>query len=62
MQNSFIFALPYFAQFLMTITVGQMIDRIRARKLFSITILRKPQAITGKIIFLLITEKLVALF
>ncbi|UJR21148.1 hypothetical protein I4U23_024247 [Adineta vaga] len=46
-QNGFIFALPYAAQFITIIIVGQMVDRIRARKILSITVLRKAQAIIG---------------
>ncbi|CAF3044070.1 unnamed protein product [Rotaria sp. Silwood2] len=48
-QNGFIFALPYFVQFLITIIVGQIVDRLRARKTFSITTLRKTQTIIGTI-------------
>lgn len=55
-QSGFIFALPYIAQFLVTIIVGQTVDRIRTRKILSITTLRKLQAIIGKI-KILITKK-----
>ncbi|CAF5038839.1 unnamed protein product [Rotaria sp. Silwood1] len=48
-QNGFIFALPYFVQFLTTIIVGQIVDRLRARKTFSITTLRKTQTIIGTV-------------
>ncbi|UJR28338.1 hypothetical protein I4U23_009580 [Adineta vaga] len=48
-ENGFIFALPYFAQFLMTIIFGNIVDRIRARKLLSITKLRKGQTIIGTV-------------
>ncbi|CAF0742789.1 unnamed protein product [Adineta steineri] len=49
MHNGLIFALPYFAQFLVTIIVGTIVDRIRARKLLSITVLRKGQTIIGTV-------------
>ncbi|CAF4919716.1 unnamed protein product [Rotaria sp. Silwood1] len=48
-QNGFIFALPYFVQFLITIIVGPLIDRLRVRKTFSITALRKTQTIIGTV-------------
>ncbi|CAF0896386.1 unnamed protein product [Rotaria sordida] len=48
-QNGFIFALPYFVQSLTTIIVGRIIDRLRARKICSITTLRKIQTIIGAI-------------
>ncbi|CAF1524391.1 unnamed protein product [Rotaria magnacalcarata] len=48
-QNGLIFALPYCAQFLTIIAVGQTVDRLRARNSFSITTLRKAQAIIGTI-------------
>ncbi|CAF0889221.1 unnamed protein product [Adineta steineri] len=49
MHNGLIFALPYFAQFLVTIVVGTIVDRIRARKVLSITVLRKGQTIIGTV-------------
>ncbi|CAF4518676.1 unnamed protein product [Rotaria sp. Silwood2] len=48
-QNGFIFALPYFVQFLITIIVGPLIDRLRVRKTFSITAFRETQTIIGTI-------------
>ncbi|CAF1327020.1 unnamed protein product [Adineta ricciae] len=48
-ENGLIFALPYFAQFLMTVLTGNLVDRIRARQLLSITTLRKVQTIVGTI-------------
>ena len=48
LQNGFISALPYVALVLITLVAGQIVDRIRARKIFSITTLRKAQAIIGK--------------
>jgi hypothetical protein len=47
-KNGFIFAIPYIAQFLITIVVGRIVDRMRIRKTFSITTLRKGQAVIGK--------------
>ncbi|CAF1352641.1 unnamed protein product [Adineta ricciae] len=46
-KSGFTFALPYCAQFLTIIVIGQLVDRIRARKILSITVLRKAQAIIG---------------
>ncbi|CAF1364609.1 unnamed protein product [Rotaria sordida] len=46
-QNGLLSALPYFAQFLVTIIMGPIVDRIRRRNILSITILRKGQAIIG---------------
>lgn len=46
-QSGFLFALPYIAQFLVTIISGLIVDRIRARKTFSITTLRKTQTVIG---------------
>ncbi|CAF1348080.1 unnamed protein product [Adineta ricciae] len=46
-QSGFTFALPYCAQFLTIIVIGQLVDRIRARKILSITVLRKAQSIIG---------------
>ncbi|CAF0896316.1 unnamed protein product [Rotaria sordida] len=48
-QSGFTFALPYCVQFLVTIIVGQIVDRLRVRKTFSITTLRKTQTIIGTI-------------
>ncbi len=48
-KSGFIFAVPYFVHFLMTIIVGHTVDRIRTRKWLSITTLRKAQAVIGNI-------------
>ncbi|CAF1030866.1 unnamed protein product [Rotaria magnacalcarata] len=49
-QNGFIYALQYVAQFLMTLIFGSITDRIRARDIVSITILRKLQTILGAVV------------
>lgn len=48
LKNGFIFALPYLAQFLMTIIIGRFVDYLRMRRTFSTTVLRKLQAIIGR--------------
>ncbi|CAF4662051.1 unnamed protein product [Rotaria sp. Silwood1] len=48
-QNGLLFALPYLAQFLVTIIFGPIVDRIRARNIISITKLRKIQTIIGTV-------------
>ncbi|CAF1220575.1 unnamed protein product [Rotaria sordida] len=46
-QSDLIFSIPYFAQFLVIVVSGPIVDRIRARNILSITILRKGQTIIG---------------
>lgn len=47
-QNGFIFALPYLAQLISTLIVGRIVDQLRTRKTFSITVLRKGQTVIGR--------------
>lgn len=39
--------MPYVAQLLVTLIVGRLVDYIRVRKILSITVLRKLQAVIG---------------
>ena len=47
-QNGFLFALPYLAQMISTLIIGRIVDRLRTRKTFSITVLRKGQTLIGR--------------
>ena len=47
-QNGFISALPYLAQLISTLIIGRLVDRLRTRKTFSITVLRKGQTVIGR--------------
>ncbi len=46
-KNGFLFALPYVVQLLTTLAVGRTVDYLRVRKIFSVTTLRKSQAVIG---------------
>jgi ACS family sodium-dependent inorganic phosphate cotransporter-like MFS transporter 5 len=48
-ENGFLFALPYVVQLLTTLAVGRTVDYLRVRKIFSVTTLRKSQAVIGMI-------------